>query len=48
MARGAANRGRKILSVFRLCWSGHCRGGDEVDVLPAFMGLLVCCGSKGG
>ena len=38
-------RGRKILSVFGLCWSGHCRGGDKVDVLPAFMGLLVGCSS---
>ena len=47
VARGAANAGRKIQSVLRLCWSGDCRGGNKVDVLPAFMGLLVGGGSKG-
>ena len=48
MARGAANRGRKGLSVFRVLGNGDGRGGNEIDVLPALVRLLVCGGSRVG
>ena len=48
VARGAANRGREVLSKFRVRRSGDCGSGDKVDVLPALVRLLVCCGSKAG
>ena len=47
-AWGAANGGRKVERLFLVCWKGDGRGGDEVDVLPTFVGLFVGGSSRGG
>ena len=41
MARCAANRGRKGLSGVRMLRNGNCGSGNEIDVLPSLVRLLV-------
>ena len=48
MARCAANRGRKGLSSVGMLRNGNCRSGNEIDVLPSLVRLLVGGGSRVG
>ena len=45
MARCAANRGLSSVGMLR---NGNCRGGNEIDVLPSVVRLLVGGGSRVG